>query len=254
VGIADEVNTRNIWAIVPAAGVGKRMQSAIPKQYLLLDNRPVIEHALHALLDSPHIYGLVVALGEHDEYWSDVTVPGTKPVVRTPGGPERAYSVLSALDTLFNIPEFDIDNDWVMVHDAVRPCLRQQDIDRLVKAVGDDINGGILAHPARDTIKQQQSINIQENYPATIDKTVDRTYLWHALTPQYFPARQLREALASILSSEQSSQVTDEASAMEMSGFSPYLVHGHEDNIKITRPDDLRIAGLFLMSISSRTD
>jgi len=228
-----------IWAIVPAAGTGKRMQSAMPKQYLSLNDRPVIEHTINALLQNKNIAGLVIALQADDAYWSDINIRSQKPVLRTTGGKERADSVLNAINELFNYEKFDMDSDWVMVHDAVRPCLRQQDIDKLVLEVGEDDNGGLLALPVRDTMKRQGA-------HAAVAATVERENLWHALTPQYFPAATLKKAL------EQAQQgglaITDESSAMEFAGFSPKLVQGHEDNIKITRPDDLRLASLYLQS------
>jgi 2-C-methyl-D-erythritol 4-phosphate cytidylyltransferase len=239
------VNKPNIWAIIPAAGVGRRMKSSIPKQYLAIHQRPVIEHTLKAMARSPHIQGLVIALGDHDEYWADVELPADKPIIRARGGQERANSVVNALDALFEWPEFDAQHDWVMVHDAVRPCIRQQDISKLVEMVGDDINGGILAHPVRDTIKRAALADDQ----AIIETTVDRTDLWHALTPQYFPALRLHQSLSAALTSGKHPLITDESSAMEQAGYAPRLVHGHEDNIKITHPDDLRLASLFIQQV-----
>ena len=229
----------SIWAVVPAAGIGRRMQSATPKQYLSLNNRPVIEYTVNALLQNKNISGLVIALQADDAYWSDIDINSQKPVLRTAGGNERADSVLNAINELFNHEQFDADSDWLMVHDAVRPCLRQQDIDKLVLEVGEDTNGGLLALPVRDTMKRQGS-------QATVAATVERKNLWHALTPQYFPAITLKNALEK--AQKDDLPVTDESSAMELAGFSPRLVHGHEDNIKITRPDDLRLASLYLQS------
>lgn len=229
----------SIWAVVPAAGIGKRMQSAMPKQYLSLNDRPVIEHTINALLQNKNIAGLVISLQADDAYWSDIDIRSQKPVLRTTGGKERADSVLNAIDELFNCEQFNTATDWVMVHDAVRPCLKQQDIDRLVLEVGEDSNGGLLALPVRDTMKRQGS-------QATVAATVERENLWHALTPQYFPAASLKEALEK--AQLDGLAITDESSAMELAGFSPKLVQGQEDNIKITRPDDLRLASLYLQS------
>lgn len=229
-----------IWAILPAAGIGKRMQSAIPKQYLDLNGRPVLAHTIDALLKNPYISGLVIALQDDDAYWDDIAIYSDKPVLRAPGGAERADSVLSALDTLLASKQFDAEHDWVMVHDAVRPCLRQSDIDKLVQVVAENPAGGLLALPVRDTMKRQNPS------VATVSTTVERDLLWHALTPQYFPAKLLKNALASALAKQLA--VTDESSAMEMAGYCPMLVSGYEDNIKITRPDDLRLAGLYLQA------
>lgn len=236
-------NTSNrnhlIWAVVPAAGVGKRMQSSIPKQYLPLNGRPVLEHTVNLLLDNENIDGLVIALQEDDGYWADIKIDSDKPLLRAPGGKERADSVLSALVTLSEQDGFDEDSTWVMVHDAVRPCVRQRDIAKLASEVATNPNGGLLALPVRDTMKRQAS-----GTAASVSETVDRENLWHALTPQYFPARTLRNALEKALA--ENLPVTDESSAMEIAGFSPLLVNGHEDNIKITRPQDLRLASLYL--------
>ncbi len=155
-GRARSNQTRNhqIWAIVPAAGVGKRMQSSIPKQYLPLNERPVLEHTLNTLLKNRNIDGLVVALQTDDGYWSEIKIRSEKPVLRAEGGAERVDSVLSALNLLVDNELFNVDTDWVMVHDAVRPCLQQQDIDKLVTEV-DNEHGGLLALPVRDTMKRQ---------------------------------------------------------------------------------------------------
>ena len=232
--------THTIWAIVPAAGIGKRMQSDIPKQYLLLNGRPVLEYTLNALLQNKAITGLVIALQADDEFFSELEINSKKPVIRTVGGKERADSVLNAINALFEHPQFDADKDWVMVHDAVRACLRQEDIDKLVADVAENPNGGLLALPVRDTMKKQTV----EGDIAAVATTVDRENLWHALTPQYFPAKSLKIALEKAL--QDGLGITDESSAMEFAGLSPLLVNGNEDNIKITRPDDLRLASLYL--------
>ena len=238
----------SIWAIVPAAGIGKRMQSDVPKQYLPLNGRPVLEHTINTLLKNKNINGLVIALRPDDAYFSDIKINSNKPVLRAAGGIERADSVLNALTTLFQHNQFDANNDWVMVHDAVRACLKQQDIDRLVNEVAEDKNGGLLALPVRDTMKRQ---NVGKSI-ATVAKTIKRENLWHALTPQYFHAASLKNALEKTQLEDK--EITDESSAMEFVGFSPRLVHGYEDNIKITRPDDLRLASLFLQAQNSDYD
>lgn len=237
----------SIWALVPAAGIGKRMQSDIPKQYLLLNNRPVIEHTINTLLESEYIVGVVIALHADDNYWQEIKIASDKPVLLAAGGSERADSVLNGLNLLAQHTSYNEDADWVMVHDAVRPCLRQQDIEKLVLEVEGEA-GGLLALPVRDTMKRQNDDAV--NKENTVAKTVDRENLWHALTPQYFPAKLLKSALEKALGNND--VVTDESSAMEMVGFSPRLIQGNEDNIKITRPDDLRLASLYLQSQNNR--
>ncbi|MFO1421245.1 MAG: 2-C-methyl-D-erythritol 4-phosphate cytidylyltransferase [Candidatus Competibacteraceae bacterium] len=223
------------WALVPAAGVGKRMGSTVPKQYLPLAGRPVIAHALATLLDHPRIAGVVVAIGAEDEWWLTVAaeLSTTKPLRVVIGGAERCHSVLNGLEAL---REWATPRDWVLVHDAARPCLTAGDVDRLLE-LDDDPVGGLLAVPARDTLKQVDDAG-------RVAATVDRSRLWHALTPQMFRLEMLREALRAALA--RGLLVTDEAAAMEAAGFAPRLVEGRADNLKITRPEDLALAEFYL--------
>lgn len=227
----------SLWAVVPAAGIGQRMQSDIPKQYLSLHGATVLELTLNRLLSVDAVKGLVIALQQHDEHWSSLQINSDKPVLVAEGGAERSDSVLNALHTLAQVDGFDETSDWVLVHDAVRPCVRVSDIESLIAEVGDNESGGLLALPVRDTMKRQ-------GIEPVVQDTVDRQGLWHALTPQLFPYRLLCDALSKAL--EKGFTITDESSAMESAGFCPLLVQGHEDNIKITRPDDLRLAELYL--------
>lgn len=234
----------NYWAIVPAAGVGKRMGGNTPKQYLQVAGKMVIEHTLQRLLDHPKITGLVIALGDHDEYWADVKLEHHgKPLLRVQGGAERCHSVLNALlaldqlragDNKFNVSE----NDWVLVHDAARPCIRATDVDKLIEQVEQNGQGGLLALPVRDTMKRQIA-----DQPL-VAETVDRTGLWHALTPQMFRLAALNNALSDAVLS--GAVITDESSAMERAGINPVLIEGHEDNLKITRQPDLKLAEMYL--------
>ena len=224
------------WALVPAAGVGKRMSSAIPKQYLPLAGRPVIAHALKTLLDHPCIAGAVVAIGVEDEWWPLVAAELTaaKPSLVTTGGAERCHSVLNGLELL---RERAAPSDWVLVHDAARPCLTTGDLDRLLAELADDPVGGLLAVPVRDTLKQADDAG-------RVAATVDRSQLWHALTPQMFRLGMVYEALRTALA--RGLLVTDEAAAMEAAGYAPRLVEGRADNLKITRPEDLALAEFYL--------
>jgi 2-C-methyl-D-erythritol 4-phosphate cytidylyltransferase len=224
------------WALVPAAGVGKRMGSAIPKQYLPLVGRPVIAHALATLLNHPRIAGVVVAIGAEDEWWPTVAADLTavKPPQVVVGGAERCHSVLNGLEAL---REWAAPSDWVLVHDAVRPGLAAGDLDRLLTELVDDPVGGLLAVPVRDTLKQADDAG-------RVAVTVDRSRLWHALTPQMFRLEMLHAALRAVLA--RGLLVTDEAAAMEAAGFAPRLVEGRADNLKITRPEDLALAEFYL--------
>jgi len=222
------------WAVVPAAGSGKRMSSQVPKQYLALAGKTVIEHTLARLAAHPLIDGIVVALAAGDTRWPDLPLNLGKPVLLAEGGDERCYSVLNALHELHKHAQ---PNDWVLVHDGARPCLRLTDVDKLIAGLRDHPHGGLLAVPVRDTMKRAD-----EN--SDVFETVDRKGLWHALTPQMFRLGELSDAL--IRAIDKGWLVTDEASAMERAGYKPHLVEGAADNIKVTRPEDLVVAEFYL--------
>lgn len=222
------------WGLVPAAGVGRRVGTGIPKQYLELAGQKVIDLTLATLLDHPLVRGVVVALDPGDALWPE-TVHANHPGVWTcAGGAERCHSVLNALVGLAGRAA---DDDWVLVHDAARPCLRRADLDRLIAGLEDDAVGGILGVPVRDTMKQAGAAD-------RIEATVPREGLWHAFTPQAFRLGLLRRALETALDAGR--LVTDDASAVELLGLHPRLIEGHGDNIKITRPEDIPLAQFFL--------
>jgi len=209
-----------------------------PKQYLPLAGRTVIEHSLDRLLSHPAILGAVVAISGNDGYWADLGYRHDKPLWIAEGGRERCDSVLNALRRL---REHVADDDWALVHDAARPCVRAQDIDALIRQAGAHPCGGILAVAARDTIKRAGPHN-------EIHATVDRSTLWHAQTPQMFRVGPLADTLQRAL--QAGVTLTDEASAMEWAGQAPLLVTGHNDNIKITSPEDLALAEFYLKHFS----
>lgn len=217
------------WAVIPAAGVGSRMRADRPKQYLPLAGKSVIEHTLGCFLDHPGLLGLVVSLAADDPYWAELGCAADPRIQRADGGAERADSVLAGLRRLSELGARD--EDWVLVHDAARPNLSRQDLDRLLAELGDDPVGGLLAVPARDTLKRAGA-------DGRVAETIDRSVIWQAFTPQMFRLGALRDALAGAL--ETGAAVTDEASALEWAGFSPRLVEGRSDNLKITRPEDLQ--------------
>ncbi len=222
------------WGLVPAAGVGRRVGSVVPKQYLELAGRKVIDLTLATLLDHPHVRGVVVALDPDDALWPQ-TLHASHPRVWTvSGGAERCHSVRNALLALAGRAAGD---DWVLVHDAARPCLRPADLDRLIAGLEDDPVGGILGVPVRDTMKQAGPAD-------RIEATVPREGLWHAFTPQAFRLGLLRRALEVALDAGR--LVTDDASAVELLGLHPRLIEGHGDNIKITRAEDVPLAQFFL--------
>ena len=216
-----------VWAIVPAAGVGARYGAALPKQYLRVDGEMLIGHALRALLTHPQLKAAMVALAPDDAHWPAWTHLAEKPIATCVGADTRAGSVLAALHAL---PESVRADDFVLVHDAVRPNLRYEDLDRLLERGRADPVGAILAAPVRDTLKRAGD-------DGGIDGTQPRERLWRAFTPQLFRRLQLQRALESAQAAGLA--VTDEAMAMEAQGARPLLVEGAEDNIKITTPADL---------------
>lgn len=222
------------WAVVPAGGVGRRMGAALPKQYLPLAGFSIIVHALHTLLQHPRISGAVVVTGVGDIWWERIRLAPEKPLLQATGGEERCHSVLNGLQAL---AAWAAPDDWVLVHDAARPCLLAADLDRLMTTLQDDPVGGLLAVPVRDTLKRADP-------EGRVCATVDRADLWHALTPQMFRFNLLRDALQDALA--RNLLVTDDAAAMEAAGWAPRLVEGRADNIKITRPEDLALAEFYL--------
>ena len=227
-GIAD------IWAVLPAAGRGTRFGGDTPKQYLEVRGQSLLAHALDALLAHPRVAGAVVAIGADDARWPGWTVRQGKPVLRCEGGGERADSVLAAL----RVVPVDADRDpLVLVHDAARPNLHRDDLERLIAAAEAGDDGAILAAPVRDTLKRADA-------DARIDATEALANLWRALTPQAFRRGALIAALEHARADGIS--VTDEAMAMEHAGAHPRLVEGREDNLKVTTPADLALAAYLL--------
>lgn len=220
--------TPAFWAVVPAAGVGARMAADRPKQYLQLGGRTILEHSLNCFLDHPSVKGVVVSLAADDPFWPTLPYANDSRIQRANGGRERADSVLNALLLLH--AQGAADSDWVLVHDAARPNLARSDLDRLLLELADDPVGGLLAVPARDTLKRADA-------NGRVSATVDRSTIWQAYTPQMFRLGALHRALADSLVAEVA--ITDEASAIEWSGQAPRLIEGRNDNIKVTRPEDL---------------
>ena len=210
------------------------MRAARPKQYLPLLGRAILQHTLERLGHYPRLRGVVVGIAADDAYWPTLAVEVPNLLTTYVGGAERAQTVLNGLRAL---ETYAAPNDWVLVHDAARPCVRHADIDALMAAVTGHADGGLLALPLSDTVKRADHNGCSE-------ETVPRTGLWRALTPQVFRLAALSAALESAM--QAGVEITDEASAMEYSGARPRLVHGHADNIKITLPEDLAQAELFL--------
>jgi 2-C-methyl-D-erythritol 4-phosphate cytidylyltransferase len=223
------------WVVVPAAGIGRRFGGDTPKQYLNLAGRPLIEHTLRALLRHPGIDAAMVAIAPDDPYWAGWREMEGKPIYTCMGGGERADSVLAALLAL---PQTVDEDQWVLVHDAARPCVPAMDLTRLIALGQADAVGALLAAPVRDTIKSCD--------PATmhVKRTEPRETLWRALTPQMFRRGGLTRALRTAMKA--GVQVTDEAMAMERLRLKPLIVEGSEENIKVTTPADLAVVEALL--------
>lgn len=236
-----------VWCLIPAAGIGSRMQAARPKQYLLLQQKPLLQHTLERVLRLSPLSGVLVMLSPDDDHWLSLAAAQHPLVSSAMGGAERAQSVLMGLQWLVAQGH---EQAWVLVHDAARPCVKVDDIARLCEQVIEHkAVGGILAVPVADTLKQASLAEGADTgvalSPLTeIQRTVDRRLLWQAQTPQLFPVIVLKQALEQALAAGHS--VTDESSALELLGFHPLIVEGRSDNIKVTRPDDLRLAEIIL--------
>lgn len=216
--------------MVPAAGGGTRMRADRPKQYLSLLGRPILSRTLERLGSYPSLRGMLVGIADDDVYWATLTEPVPRLLSTYAGGAERADTVLNGLRLLADFAQPD---DWVLIHDAARPCLRHADIDLLLAATTGHSDGGLLALPVSDTVKRA-------DHNGGVEQTVPRANLWRALTPQVFRVGALTEALTRALKA--GVELTDDSSAMEFDGARPRLVHGHSDNIKITLPADLLLA------------
>ncbi|KAA0017584.1 2-C-methyl-D-erythritol 4-phosphate cytidylyltransferase [Salinicola corii] len=222
-----------LWLIVPAAGRGQRMQADRPKQYLMLQGKSVLARTLERLHQAFPDAVLRLCLDPDDEHFDPEDVPFDH-WLRVGGGDERADTVGRALTTL---AEEAASDDWVMVHDAARPCVRIEDLRTLQGALEDEAIGALLATPAADTMKRADA-------GGRISHTEPRDGLWHALTPQVFRFDLLRQALDAARAT--GVRVTDEASAIEAMGLAPRLVAGSRDNLKITHPEDLAMAARIL--------
>lgn len=226
----------DVIAILPAAGIGSRMHTALPKQYLTIGDKTLLEHAIDALLRHPCVREAVVAISPDDRWYHQLPVAADPRVRVVTGGAARADSVMAALRRTRAA-------SWVLVHDAARPCLHQDDLCRLLAITAHTEVGGLLATPVRDTMKRAHA---GADIVAT---TVEREGLWHALTPQLFARELLITCLERALA--EGATVTDEASALEYCGYAPLLVPARADNIKVTRPEDLALARFFFSQLAT---
>lgn len=228
-----------IWAVVPAAGSGTRFSKTELKQYQTIENKTVLEHSLARLFELP-LAGCVLAVNPHDSVIHTLPCIQDAKVHLCEGGRERVDSVLNGLEYLSKIAS---PEDYVLVHDAARPCVALESLKALLSAIEQNKTSAILAIPVRDTLKLANHHQIV--------KTVDRTALWQAQTPQIAKIAVLKKAI--VYAIEQGQTITDEASALEYMSESVTIVQGRSDNIKITYPDDLALAKLILASQHNNT-
>lgn len=228
--------TNKVYAVVPAAGIGSRMQADRPKQYLTLGDQTILEHTLQRILSFALIESIAVPVASHDTYFDNFEISKYPKILKCAGGSERFESVLNGLNHL--LKNGATESDWVMVHDAARPCITQLDLQNLYDARSE--HGSILGVQVRDTMKRTDD-------NANVLNTVERENLWHALTPQLAPIGVLKQCIDECVA--KGKLVTDEASALEFCGLQPKMVAGHPSNIKVTRPDDLIMAQAFIKDI-----
>lgn len=225
------------WVIVPAAGSSRRMASSgVPKQYLQLSGRSVIEWAIAPFLERTDCERIVIVLAADDRRWSEQSLARNPRILTATGGAERVDSVRAGLRAL---AQHAAENDWVLVHDAARPCLRATDLSRLIDELEGDGVGGLLGAPVVDTLKRADASD-------RVQATVSRASLWRALTPQMFRYGVLDRGLRA--AQDAGAAPTDEAQAVEALGLQPRLVRGDPDNIKITLAEDIERAARLLQS------
>jgi len=226
------------YLVIPAAGSGRRFDASQPKQYARLGDTTVIEQALAPFEADADCAGIVVAVAAGDTTWPPIAQRRTRVIETAQGGEQRAHSVRNALRALVGRAR---DDDWVMVHDAARPCLTPGDLQALKRELASHPVGGLLAVPLADTLKRALEPGTRATH---VDETVDRDGLWRAATPQVFRFGVLLRALEAAIDAQR--LPTDEAQAIEWTGQRPRLVAGRADNIKVTTTEDLELAGAIL--------
>ncbi|MCH9798684.1 MAG: 2-C-methyl-D-erythritol 4-phosphate cytidylyltransferase [Betaproteobacteria bacterium] len=223
--------------IIPAAGIGTRMLNVLPKQYLPLAGKPIIAHIIQTFFSHPRIASIHLALSPEDKFWQSLSLNTESRLhIHYTGGESRSETVLNTLNAM----QVDAE-DWVLVHDAARPGLTHESLNRLLDTLETDAVGGLLALPVADTIKKSDEMNM-------VDQTISRQNLWQAQTPQMFRYTMLKQAL-----SEYEGLPTDEAEAIEALGLNPKLVHGELRNLKVTYPEDLALLELIVEKSGEKT-
>lgn len=228
-----EPNAEAIHAIIPAAGSGLRFGAPIPKQYTRLGGKTILERSIEKLLLV--VDQVILALAEDDQYWPELPLAHDPRIQVVTGGGSRSESVNNALQALGGAAP----DDWVLIHDAVRPLVTEEDLQRLISELENHDAGGLLAAPIHETVKRADELG-------KVAKTEDRTGLWIAQTPQMFRYGKLIEAIKSSANDE---SITDESLAMEQAGYSVQLVEGSKTNIKITLQGDLKLAEILISQV-----
>jgi len=232
----------SVWAVVPAAGSGRRMVAEVPKQYLKLNGVPILEHTLRALLACPDIRGVVVVLDPSDRRADAIASLADPRVSRAAGGAERADSVLAGLQAVATEAGAE---DWVLVHDAARPCISVGVLRSLISSCTAAGVGTVMAQASVDTLKRVSEGN-------RVLETLDRQVIWRAQTPQMFKLVELMSALSTALIDDIA--ITDESMAMELAGYPVSILEGPSTNIKITLPADLEMAEIILRRLSGDSE
>ncbi|WP_339050197.1 2-C-methyl-D-erythritol 4-phosphate cytidylyltransferase [Rickettsiella endosymbiont of Xylota segnis] len=224
-------DSTNYFAIVPAAGVGNRMQIDLPKQYISINGKKILEYTLNTLLRYQKFKKCVVVINKKDKHWSALQFSSPH-LLTILGGKERCHSVFNGLLALKGFAKKD---DWILVHDAARPLLHEGDIDKLIMGLNNHPIGGLLGYPIKNTVKHFDNQRFE---------TLDRKKLWVAVTPQMFRYHWLFNALNSAIKKNQFP--TDEANAIELFGQQPKMIEGRTDNIKVTDKEDLNLLDYYL--------
>lgn len=233
-------STSKLWGVIPAAGIGSRMQSDCPKQYLHLGEKTVLQVSAEKLLSALPLQGLAISIADNDDYWPELSLEHHPQITRVAGGKERSDSVFNGLAHWLS--QGASREDWVLVHDAARPCIHPNCLARLWETAQQNNTSAILASPAADTLKWSEQ-------GQSITKTLDRSRIWQAQTPQLAPLGLLYDALQ--FAQAHDVTITDEASALEAAGHNVRLVMGRRDNLKITHPEDLPLAQFLLTQQTS---
>lgn len=241
--------TKPLWVIIPAAGIGQRMQADCPKQYLLLSGQSILDRTIEIFVEHSLIAGVVVGISLEDAYWHDSKWYNHTSVHTFTGGTKRSDTVLKGLQFLSELTS-DKQQE-VLVHDAARPLLTQKALEDII--CHDSDQGVLLAMPARDTVKRQLPVTwLVDTSPvltSSVEITLDRNSIWLAQTPQKFVSSRLLHALEQ--AQKEGVVITDECSAMEFAGWHPDLLMGESSNIKVTLPEDLLIAEALFSYLSN---